>query len=441
MIFRTCRLTMTGMVALCLSSGLAYANQPTAEERIGQLEAKLAALEAREASGSKELARTIDSILRDADKRSSTLMQNSTSMGAGYDDGFFIRSGDNWVLRPGALFQFRHNIWGGDDAGGDSDVENGFEVRNLQLTLEGIAFTPDLTYAIEWSNGPSSGELNLDHAWARWMFSDDWGTRIGQWKVPVSHEWLMAEGRLLAADRSLADTLFSSGAVARSQGVTVVYGAYDNDNPLYVEAGLHDGASEEDTNFQDDDADFGVAARVEYKVFGNWLAYSDFSARQNRDGLLVIGAGGDWSQSGDADLISAAIDAQWESQNGLGLFGALLVRNGDPGGGFDDETDFGLVAQAGYLLNPSWELFGRYSGGFFDLDRTEGGTQEDTFHELTVGVNYFLGENGSAGHRAKFTVDFSFLPDGLPGTASQLGYIGNGFEEEWVIRAQFQLWI
>jgi hypothetical protein len=434
---RTRRLVLTAVSTLCLT-GAAYAADPTAEQRIQQLEAKIAALEARQTTNDAAVASTIDSILRDADRRS-TLMQNSTSMGAGYDDGFFIRSGDNWVLRPGALFQFRHNIWGGDDAGGDSDVENGFEIRHMQLSLEGVAFSPDLTYSIEWDTMTNGGEMNLNHAWARWMFSDDWGTRIGQWKVPVSHEWLVADGRLLAADRSLADTLFSSGAVDRSQGVTVVYGAYDNDNPLYVEAGLHDGASEADTNFQDDDADFGVAARAEYKVFGNWLAYSDFSARQNRDGLLVIGAGGDWSQSGDSDLISAAIDAQWESQNGLGVYGALLFQNVEPGGGLDDFTNFGLVAQAGYMLNPSWELFGRYSGSFFDEDLP--GSGEDTFHELTVGVNYFLGDNGAAGHRAKFTVDFGFLPDGSPADLPDLGYIGANGEDEWLLRAQFQLWI
>ena len=436
---RTRRLLLAAISTLGLA-GVAHANQPTAEERIQQLEAKIAALEAKQASNSQDVAKTIDAVLRDADRRS-TLMQNSTSMGAGYDDGFFIRSGDNWVLRPGALFQFRYNLWGGDDADGDSDIENGFEVRHLQLSLEGVAFSPDLTYSIQWDTQTNGGNLNLDHAWARWMFSDDWGTRIGQWKVPVSHEWLVSEGRLLAADRSLADTLLSSGIVGRSQGVTVVYGAYDNDNPLYFEAGLHDGANEEDTNFVEDDFDFGLAARAEYKVFGNWIAYNDFSARQNRDGLLVIGAGGDWSQSGDGNLLSLAIDGQWESQNGLGVYGALLFQNGDPGGGLDDFTNFGLVLQAGYMLNPNWEIFGRYSGTFLDEDVTVGGTTEDSFHEVTFGFNYFLGDNGSAGHRAKFTVDFGFLPDGSPANLPDLGYIGANGETEWLVRGQFQLWI
>lgn len=436
---RTRRLLLAAVSTFCLS-GVAYANQPTAEERIQQLEAKIAALEAKQASNGQDVANTIDAILRDADQRS-TLMQNSVSMGAGYDDGFFIRSGDNWVLRPGALFQFRHNVWGGDDADGDSDVENGFEIRHMQFSLEGVAFTPDLTYSFEWDTETDGGDMNLNHAWAKWMFADDWGTRLGQWKVPVSHEWLVSDGRLLAADRSLADTLLVNGIVERSQGVTVIYGNYDNDQPLYFEAGYHDGANESDTRFVDDDFDFGIAARAEYKVFGNWNAYSDFSARQNRESLLVIGAGGDWSQSGDGDLVTAAIDAQWEGQNGLGVFGALLLQNIEPGGGLDDATNFGLVAQAGYLLNPTWEVFGRYSGIYLDEELTVGAGGEDTFHELAIGFNYFLGENGAAGHRAKFTVDFSFLPDGSPTGLPDLGYIGANGEDEWLIRGQFQLWI
>ena len=102
----------------------------------------------------------------------------------------------------------------------------------------------------------------------------------------------------------------------------------------------------------------GVAARVEYKFFGNWISYSDFSARQNRDGLLVVGAGGDWSQSGDADLMTGAIDAQWESQNGLGAFAALLLQNIEPGG---DQWAHRIVREGiGGIVQPS----GAHAGEF-----------------------------------------------------------------------------
>jgi hypothetical protein len=431
---------LAAVSGLCLA-GYAQAAEPSAEARIQQLEAKIAALEARQASSSRDLAATIDGVLRDAEKRSQ-LLQNTASMSAGYDDGFFLRSGDNFVMRPGVLLQFRHNINGSDDADGDSDVENGFEVRHLQLSFAGTVINPDLTYYFEWDTATEGGSVNLNDAWARWMFNDQMGLRLGQFKVPVSHEQLLSDGRLLAADRSLADTVFVSNTVNRSQGVALVLNGYDPDSPFNAEIAFHDGAGEANTNFVEDDADWGFAARVEFKAFGNWTSYSDFSAMRNRESLLVIGAGGDWSQSGDSDLLTGAIDAQWETGNGLGVFGALLLQNIEPGGDADDFTNFGLVAQAGYLLNPSWELFGRWDAIFADDDiPVGGGDEEDTFHEFTVGVNYFLGDNGSAGHRAKFTVDFSFLPDGAPGAIQELGYIGGNGEDEWLIRGQFQLWI
>ena len=63
------------------------------------------------------------------------------------------------------------------------------------------------------------------------------------------------------------------------------------------------------------------------------------------------------------------------------------------------------------------------------------------FHELTVGFNYFLGDNGAAGHRAKFTVDLIYLPESSPSIESDgAGVLGDG-DSEIILRAQFQLLI
>jgi hypothetical protein len=364
-------------------------------------------------------------------------------MSAGYDGGFFIRSGDNFVLRPGAQFQFRYVANNREDAGGDdSEIEDGFEVRRLKFNLAGTAITRDLTYQFEWTTERNGGPLILDQGWARWMFADQWGTRMGQFKTPVHHEELASSKRFLAVDRSLVNEILGGGVTDRTQGVTLIYGGYANDNPLNVEVAIHDGINEDNTNFVDDDFDFGVAGRAEYRFFGDWKAYDDFSAMKNKDPLLVVGVGADMSQSGDADILHATVDAQWESANGLGVFGALLLQQVDPGGGLDDVSNFGGMVQAGYLLNPAWEIFGRYGIIMFDDDQpTADGGGEDTFDEFTVGFNYFLGENGSAGHRAKFTVDLTFIPDSSPSIASDgIGVLGDG-DSEIILRGQFQLLI
>jgi hypothetical protein len=94
------------------------------------------------------------------------------------------------------------------------------------------------------------------------------------------------------------------------------------------------------------------------------------------------------------------------------------------------------LVQAGYLLNPSWEIFGRYDVVSLDDDYVSG---ENTFNEFTAGVNWFLGADGSALHRAKITLDVIYLPEGSPSNQTGVGVLSNPGEDEFVFRAQFQL--
>ena len=137
----------------------------------------------------------------------------------------------------------------------------------------------------------------------------------------------------------------------------------------------------------------------------------------------------------------AHFDAQWETTGGLGVYGAVLLAHGDPRNTADDEesTNWGGLLQAGYMLNAQWEIFGRADVTIFDDDQFD---DEDTFWELTAGVNYYLGRNGSAGHRAKVTVDVKWLPDGTPSTVRPLEYlhlIGGSEQDEIVITGSFVL--
>ncbi|MGE5608364.1 MAG: porin [Bacillota bacterium] len=434
----------------------------TPESRIQELEAKVTALEAKQAANSKDLADTVDSVLRDAERRSQ-LLANSGDASAGYDNGFFIRAGDAWVLRPGAQFQFRNitNFREEAKADGDSDIENGFEIRRMRFELAGTALSKDLAYLFMWETARDSGQVSLLDAWARYSFADDWGVRVGQFKDLVTHEFLMSSKRQLAVDTSLVDSLIGGGVTGYTQGATLIYGGYNKNNPLNIEAAITDGANQANTDFtgRTDFAsavpkphtfDFGIAGRAEYKLFGDWKSYGDFTAKGNKEDLLVLGTGGDWSQGGDGNQIIGTADIQYENASGFGAYGALLARNtnADLTGSSGDATDWGGLVQASYLLSSQWEVFGRYDVTFYDngasLKRAgvSTGDVQDAFSEITVGVNYYLGADGSAGHRAKFTVDLSYLPDGAPKAVTGLGILdNNNGEAEWVLRAQFQLLI
>lgn len=454
--------------ALSVGAAAAWAEPTPQDMKIQELQDKVAALEARQASNSKDLAATIDGILRDAERRSQLLATNGEAS-AGYDGGFFIKAGDAWVLRPGAQFQFRNITNYREEAkpGGDSAIDNGFEIRRMRFFLAGNVFSKDLDYYIEWDTDRNGGSVFLNEAWARYFFADEWGLRAGQFKELSSHEWLVGPKRSMAVESSLVDNLLGGNGIGGyTQGVTLIYGGErNNNNPFAVEAGYIDGAAQSNTDFTSRGEplpvpeptvgylmppgkhafDFGITGRAEYKVMGDWADYKDFTAKGTKQDLLVVGAGGDWSQGGDGNLILASADIQYENPNGLGLYAAGLMKYMDSqmSGLGKSSTDWGFLIQASYAFAGNWEVFGRYDAMFLDQSVVfADGHDQDVYHEITLGVNYYLGQDGSAMHRAKITVDLTYLPNGAPAPLTGLGVLdNNGAEAEWMLRAQFQLLI
>jgi hypothetical protein len=239
--------------------------------------------------------------------------------------------------------------------------------------------------------------------------------------------------------------------IDRVQGVSLIYGG-TKENPLRIEGTFSDGDNSKNTDFRDTipgaagqppvySADWGAGARVEFKAFGDWANYKDFSAKGNKADLLVFGAGTSYTERDSAagkTLLNTA-DVQWENASGVGAYGAVhgnYTDLDDTGAAADDNRfDWGAIAQVGYLLSNQWEIFGRYDVTILDDDFA---TADDTFNEFTAGVNYFLGQDGAAGHRAKVTVDVVYLPDGAPSAQTGAG-ITAGDEDQIVFRGQFQL--
>ncbi|MGE5608311.1 MAG: hypothetical protein ACM359_03575 [Bacillota bacterium] len=450
--YRAQRRILTAVAAtLSLGTAVSWATEPASREaRLQELENKVAALEAQEATNSKDLANTVDSVLRDAERRSQ-LLANGGDTGAGYDNGFYIRAGDAWVLRPAAQFQFRNVTNFREDAQSDddNDWENGFEVRRMRLDLGGTAFSKDLQYFIQWESNRNGGNLSLLEAWAKYMFSDQFGFWVGQVKDQVTHEFIMSSKNQLAADTSLMDSLVGGGNTSYVQGAYLVYGNYNKDNPLNAVLGYTDGAASLNTDYVTSPFDYGINGRLEYKVMGDWKNYRDFTAKATKDDLLVLGAATDFSERGDGNQITSTADVQYENPMGLGLYGAFVDQYQDADfTGTDSANNLGFLAQASYAFSGNWEVFGRYDQTLFDNDQAlkqagaSTGDLGDSFPEITVGVNYYMGQDGSALHRAKFTVDLSYLPNGTPRSVTGLGMLDdNNGNAEWILRAQFQLLI
>jgi hypothetical protein len=424
----------------------ARAADPSYEElrhQVQQLQTRLDQLEAQQAQPSAaQVDATVERVLRDADRRSQ-LLATDGGFTAGYDKGFFIKSTDDkYVLRPGLLFQFRGIA---NTRDGNEDTQTGFEVRRLRPRLDGNFLSQDLTYSFVFDVNRSGGSTSLLDAFVQYRFAPQWAVKAGQFRESWYHEGDVPDSSQLAVERSLVDAILGGSQVDRVQGVSLIYGGTKDDS-FRAEVMIHDGANSKNTDFRDVQpgatasdppvysANFGTGARVEYKFFGDWANYKDFTAKGDKQDLLVVGAGYDWTENGDTDVIRTTADAQYENANGWNLYGALngVCTNNDSSHRFD----WGALVQAGYLIRPAWEIFGRYDVVSLDNDFVSG---ENTFNEFAIGVNYYLGENGSALHRGKFTFDVLVLPDGAPSNQTGTDVLSNSGECEIVFRGQFQL--
>jgi hypothetical protein len=431
------RRTIPALVAGALGMGgaLAMAAEPTQQELLAQLQelqAKVAAMEAKQVN-TQDVDATVASVLADADRRSQLMQVEGFT--AGYNKGkFVIQSADgNFTLNPYVQFQLRYvaNFTDEPVDGADDETEDGFEIRRAKFGFQGNMFTPDLTYKFQWASDDEGGGVTLEDAFVRYQFSDAWAVRAGQYKDNIYHEETTSSTKQLAVDRSLVNELIGGGLTDRVQGVNLIW---DDGGKMRAEFGYNDGADSENTDFQDEGAtDFGITGRFEWMIAGeDWKYYEDFTAMGNDSDILVLGAGGNWTQSGDDNAYFHTVDIQWENAGGLGVYAAYLglAADGDAG----DSYNWGFLVQAGYMLNEQWEIFGRVDYTDPDDDGDLGIGTDDTT-ELAIGVNYYL-----KGHAAKITVDGFYLPDGSPENETGLGIL-EGENDEFGIRGQFQLLI
>lgn len=383
----------------------------------------------------------IGRVLDDASARSQPFYMASGGITAGYDKGFFIKSDDgNFLFKPSVQFQFRNETtWRQDAAhgGSDDDFQNGFEVRRARFRFDGNLFSPKFIYSFVWDTNRAGGAVSLLDAWGQYQFAEQFAFKFGQFKESVFHERDVSGYQQLAVDRSLNDALLGGNITDRVQGVSLIYGGTKT-NPVRAEVAFHDGANSRNTNFQDGALHWGAGGRFEYKLFGDWSDYKDLTAKGGKQNLLVFGGGADYTERDGADVLLASADADFELADKFTVYGAVHGAYTDPHESVDQSSrfDWGALVQAGYLLDKHWELFGRYDIVQLDDDFVAAG-KEDQLHEITAGVNYYFGHDGSYLHRAKFSLDVTYLPNGAPSDQTQSAILANS-EDEIVVRAQLQ---
>lgn len=386
-----------------------------------------------------EVRAIVAEMLNDAETRSSLLQGGGA---AGWDDGFFIESGDGaFRLNVGALVQFRWVASFRDDdaVGMEDDFDHDFQSRNTRLTFDGTLFD-DWGFKIQGNFSRSGGGNFLEDAYGYYKFEDGSWLGFGQGKAPLTREELVDEGHQLLIETSQVNQYFSAG---RTQGI--MYG-WDGESFRGIVA-FTDGAGQANTDLGTaalGNSDFSLTARGEFLLSGSWDQFEDFTSPQGSEDGLMIGVAGHFQtgpgdvMGADSDIFAYTVDVSWES-DGWNLFAAIVGRDIEIDGGADGH-DYGAVIQGGFYVAEDTELYARYGHIFLDDSAVPMGLDDESA-EFAFGVNHYF-----EGHNAKFSADIVYYLDantsGIAGAVAgdtAIGRLGDNDDGEISVRAQMQL--
>lgn len=489
---------------------------------------------------SNEIRAVVQDVLNDADTRASLQTTNATS---GYKDGFFIASPDgNFKLVINGENQLRWSYnWlssrsmnnsentivppaslptptdGNFNNVGVAKAAYGFELRRVKLGFSGHVIDPGWQYSITLAyqqyfgsnlnpvgaaNGSNStsGSLadgggvtggdnfgsgfSLENGYIARDLGAGFSLKFGQFKSPFLREWLVSSRSQLAIERSIMNTLFTTGW---TQGIELDW----NNDFLRAMVSYNDGANNANigsiagTNVlgvTGDNLGVGFAhwaftGRGEWKPFGSWQQFNDFSSMRGEESGLLLGAAINWQRGGQQDVslssidvtpgsgnaeaafLTWTVDATWEL-GGSSLFAswAMNTAYAIPSGN-DSINTYGAIVQAGHFISKDVELFARWewmSTASTPDNRPESvntpdgeninflGAYNSFVNNIgTVGFNWYLGGRG-----LKFTTDFgvSWKPlifqTGLFGdniAGAEYRQEGSGGGGQLVARTQLQL--
>lgn len=407
-----------------------------------------------------EVRAVVAEMLADAETRSSLLAGGD----AGHDGRFFI-AGDGFRLNVGGSVQFRY-ILNFRDTDTGNDFESGFQNRRTKLNFSGN-INKDWFFRVEGNFSDveaSNGGIVLEDAHVGYRFANGVTVAVGQFKLPLLREELVADTKQLAAERSFTNLVFTQDW---SQGVLMTY----ETESWRVLGAFSDGLASRNTDFNSrqnqlpagrvtGEAEYAFTGRFEYLPQGNWKQFEDFTSPKGSDFGWLLGAAVHWQQSDNVDFIAnptpppaflaqtdrdtleytADISLKGDSWN---LYGAFIGRyTKDKANASSNEfNDFGAVVQGGWRFAENTEVFARWDAVFFDSDRN---FTDDSSNFVTFGINQYY-----AGHAAKATIDaiysFQSTSDLLSGTGfgsdglTGLGLLGEQDEGEVAVRFQFQL--
>ena len=464
--------SLTLAVLSLATSTLAASNDGSADllSQIAELKREFAEVKAKSQDRwlteqrAEEIRGVVKDVLSDADSRTNLQAAATTS---GYNNGFFIGSPDgNFRLQLNGQLQnrFAYNWLSTRDMDngaigssslwdlGIAKASYGFEVRRAKLEFSGHVSDPSWQYAITMAyqqffgsnTSPASdqygsgggvnqgdnfaGGIGLENAYVKKDLGNGFSVQVGQFKSPFLREWLVSSKYQLTVERSLVNTLFSTGW---TQGIQA---NWNNDN-LRVMASYNDGANnanlgsvsgtQTQAGFLQDGvgwSQWAFTGRGEFMAFGNWAQFDQLTSMRGQASGLLVGAAINWQRGAeDSDLTAASangpatyltwtLDAAWQL-GGANIYGAWVMNTiyGNPSG-LPSVNSYGVVVQGGYFITDAIELFARWEWmstanngqNPSSVDIAENQINPGAFVNNigTLGANWYISKN------VKFTTDF-----------------------------------
>ena len=312
---------VAGMIGLGAVTVLADqpATQPSNQDlqaQIQQLKAQVNELKSNQQENQVDEELAVQQVITEANQNSQLFDASTGDATSGYlAKRFFIASEDgDYTFKPWIHIQVRDVT---NMADGNYPVQNGIEIRRARFGFDGNLFGKDFTYFINWATNRANSTLTvkntagatvgtttspvgglpvLEEAWMKYHIPDTvFYLHAGQMHDPLDHENIVGS-KYRAPEASLQGDIFGNTDTF-TKAITAIY---DPKTDLRAEAGVNDGIRSANTNFEDapnngNAYDGGVAGRVEYKMMGNWKDYDQLTAYGDKDDLLVLGSGIDWS--------------------------------------------------------------------------------------------------------------------------------------------------
>ena len=387
-----------------------------------------------------EVSEFVGELLADSETRSSL---QGTGATAGWDKGFFLASADgNFKLTFVGLMQARYAF---NNQPPENQVatptspivvnQYGFEMRRVELEFLGYIMDPSWEYKIKLSFNSNNATVQtndgaqttsnaavLEDAYVRKVLDNGFALRVGQFKSNYDFEETISGGSLQFAERSLLNSYFSTKFI---QGVQL---EYQNDS-IKALVNFNDGGGNRNVSAigTGNNVEWATAGRADWKLFGDWKHFREFTSWRGNDASLMVGAAYNWQRGGsqnafnpnfignsDGMNISYTADANWR-WDGLSVFGAFLGNSYyAQANGAASVTSLGVILQGAYHLTDNLEAMARFEylnvsgGGATTVASTPSSINAQRFNIYTIGANYYISKN-----KVKLTADVGYVVGGI----------------------------